>query len=525
MAHDLFISYSSKDKHIADKVCDALESSGIICWMAPRNITPGKEWGEAIVNAISTSKVMVLLFSSASNNSKQVLREVERAVSKNVTIIPFRIENTLPTKSMEYYLCSTHWLDAFTLSPEEHLADLVEAAGKLLQVTVQAKPARPLLPKIKLNNIMERILFTAIGVIFVLVILILINKELFFNRYIGVENTTWLSRHADQNYIKFVPTPIPGKEPENTKDNNQVADSTPEPRQTELTVGSYLQFGVYNGQPLIWRVVNIDKSGQPLLLTDKIVSVKPFDAPESGIYAKTAAGQSYDQKTSSPEEKREVSGSNNWERSNIREWMNSVAKQVNYSTGPPIPEALYNKNNSYNQEPGFLNGFSKLERNLIKDVSHKAILAEIDNTQSSGGRELYQFVDGKANRSVANSDRAFYKMVVDKVFLLSITELKTYLWDRGWDITTSLTDQAITHDEFGVSKDITKETGGLYLWWLRTPKATSVDEVCAVNYEGNLISDSASNISMGIRPALYLKSVRLNLAGAGSKQQPYLIRQ
>ncbi|MFP4017537.1 MAG: toll/interleukin-1 receptor domain-containing protein, partial [Halanaerobiales bacterium] len=91
MAHDVFISYSSNDKHIADAVCNALEYNKIRCWIASRDVTPGKEWGEEIISAISRSKVMVLIFSSSANNSQQVLREVERAVNKNVIIVPFRI--------------------------------------------------------------------------------------------------------------------------------------------------------------------------------------------------------------------------------------------------------------------------------------------------------------------------------------------------------------------------------------------------------------------------------------------------
>lgn len=36
MAHDVFISYSSKDKTAADATCAVLEGCGVRCWMAPR---------------------------------------------------------------------------------------------------------------------------------------------------------------------------------------------------------------------------------------------------------------------------------------------------------------------------------------------------------------------------------------------------------------------------------------------------------------------------------------------------------
>jgi hypothetical protein len=88
MAHDVFVSYSSKDKPIADAICNGLENDGIRCWMAPRDILPGTNWGESIINAIGASKAMVIVFSANFNSSTQVLREVERAVSKNVIIVP-----------------------------------------------------------------------------------------------------------------------------------------------------------------------------------------------------------------------------------------------------------------------------------------------------------------------------------------------------------------------------------------------------------------------------------------------------
>jgi hypothetical protein len=59
MAHDVFLSYSSKDKPVADATCAVLEGRGIRCWMAPRDITPGADWGESIIDAIQGARAMV----------------------------------------------------------------------------------------------------------------------------------------------------------------------------------------------------------------------------------------------------------------------------------------------------------------------------------------------------------------------------------------------------------------------------------------------------------------------------------
>ena len=132
MAHEVFISYSVNDKQIADLICSTLESNGIQCWIAPRDILPGMDWGGSIIDAIAACRVMVLLLSSNSNMSSQVRREVERAVNKNVIIIPFRIENVSLSKSLEYHLSVTHWMDASTPPIEKHIQTLAEKIRQIL---------------------------------------------------------------------------------------------------------------------------------------------------------------------------------------------------------------------------------------------------------------------------------------------------------------------------------------------------------------------------------------------------------
>jgi hypothetical protein len=134
MAVDAFISYSSKDKITADMACAALESAGVRCWIAPRDIRAGTEYAEGIIAAIDSCRVMVLIFSSNANASPQIHREIERAVSKGLTIIPFRIEDIAPTKAMEYYLGAIHWLDALTPPLAKHLGHLTEQVKANLQV-------------------------------------------------------------------------------------------------------------------------------------------------------------------------------------------------------------------------------------------------------------------------------------------------------------------------------------------------------------------------------------------------------
>jgi TIR domain len=109
MPFDAFISHSSRDKIAADTCCAMLEKAGVRCWIAPRDVKPGSEYGSSIVDGIDQSRLMVLIFSSSANDSHQIRREIERAVSKSKPIIPVRIEEVTPTKSMEYFLLQQRW--------------------------------------------------------------------------------------------------------------------------------------------------------------------------------------------------------------------------------------------------------------------------------------------------------------------------------------------------------------------------------------------------------------------------------
>ena len=133
MAHQVLISYSSQDKLVADAACTKLEAQRISCWIAPRDILAGTEYGEAIIEAISGCRILVLIFSVHANDSPQVRREVERAISKGKIIVPFRIEDVLPSRAMEFALSNTHWLDALTPPLERHLAKLGETISLLVQ--------------------------------------------------------------------------------------------------------------------------------------------------------------------------------------------------------------------------------------------------------------------------------------------------------------------------------------------------------------------------------------------------------
>jgi TIR domain len=137
MPHDVFISHSAHNREVADAICDALEKTGIRCWVAPRDVRPGRSFPGEITRAIQQSKVMVMVFSSHSNNSEQVLREVQLATESRLVIIRFRIEDVALTDDLRYFLSTPHWLDALTPPLSKHIARLQLAIKELLDQSVE----------------------------------------------------------------------------------------------------------------------------------------------------------------------------------------------------------------------------------------------------------------------------------------------------------------------------------------------------------------------------------------------------
>src|SRR3984893_19480404 len=132
MAHDVFIFHSAPHKDVADAICAALEKGVIRCWVAPRDVRPGRSFPGEITRAIQTSKVMVLIFSRNSNNSEQVLRDVQLAVESHLPIVRLRIEDVTLSDDLRYYLSTPHWLDALTPPLSKHIGRLEDAIQELL---------------------------------------------------------------------------------------------------------------------------------------------------------------------------------------------------------------------------------------------------------------------------------------------------------------------------------------------------------------------------------------------------------
>ncbi len=130
--HQVFVSYASADREVADQARDHLQANGVACWMAPHDIVGGSDWASAIVEAIDSSRALLLVLSERSNRSAEVKREVGRASHRGIPIVPFFIEQVTLSKHMEYYLATTHWLGADSRHVELRMGHLLDTVQHLL---------------------------------------------------------------------------------------------------------------------------------------------------------------------------------------------------------------------------------------------------------------------------------------------------------------------------------------------------------------------------------------------------------
>lgn len=122
-----------------------------------------------------------------------------------------------------------------------------------------------------------------------------------------------------------------------------------------LEIGDIVNFGKFQEESILWQVVDIDGEENPLLLSKYIIDIKPFDA--SGDKHSPDGYYNFAQ----------YYGSNIWETSTLRQWLNSKEKHVNWQLNAPTKDNVFKGKNSYDKESGFLyrKNFSLEQRNMI----------------------------------------------------------------------------------------------------------------------------------------------------------------
>jgi hypothetical protein len=129
----VFISYASEDALLARSICATLEGEGITTWLAERDVGPGKDFAVGVVNAIGSSRLLLVLLTKAANDSHHVRTELECAVEKGVSILPVRVEGVRPEPNVAYFLAGHQWIELPGAPEKSDLDSVAEAVQELLR--------------------------------------------------------------------------------------------------------------------------------------------------------------------------------------------------------------------------------------------------------------------------------------------------------------------------------------------------------------------------------------------------------
>ncbi len=325
---DMFISHSSENEKNANEICTILEKQGLHCWIAPRDIQVGKDYGSEIIKGIEECKVVLLVLTRASNESQHVLREIERAVNHKKTIIVYEQEEVALSKSLEYFLASTQWFKPKTKDDVKELVDSIRnIKGKKEE---QEEPE-----ECKGKTGRKRAwLYGAVAAAVVLLVLACMK----------------LQPH----------------------------------HQTQIAVGDTFTFGSVDltgadKEELSWIVLEVDEdAGNALCIAENIVAFQSYDGAESGWRGKIDELYYHEDELNeySDEQLRQFWGSSDWTTSNIRSWLNSNEAIVSYEGMAPTEDTTSLYENGYETRTGFLYTFTQEEQDALVPRSVESTLED-----------------------------------------------------------------------------------------------------------------------------------------------------
>ncbi len=291
-----------------------------------------------------------------------------------------------------------------------------------------------------------------------------------------------------------------------------------------INIGEYVQMGRYYDESILWRCVDIDENGL-LMLSDRILTIKPFDANGTHYYMDgTLQPDNYDY--------RKNHGSNLWETSNMRSWLNSTATagNVKWLDGcPPTNDAVYNGYNDYATEKGFMadGNFTTSERNAIKSVTQKSILNGIDANKLKVGGTTTHTYNYNINSVVQNYDTAYYQNVTNKMFLLDVKQISRVYQNSSLLGTNYYigkpTQNAVDNSEY---KTTSLSANNYWDNVISTPRAESggLNSLRFVGTSGSVGYTRGNYNLLGARPAFYLNlSSVIFKSGNGTSGLPFMV--
>ena len=277
------------------------------------------------------------------------------------------------------------------------------------------------------------------------------------------------------------------------------AEETSSVGTSNISIGDYIRLGNYNGQPILWRCVDVDEMG-PLMLSDQVLATMAYDAKTS----ENSATRSHSRNL-----KRGTYGSNQWRDSNMRSWLNSKAEagKVEWLCGNP-PKSGFVGENPYDQAAGFLNGFKEDEIAAIKTVTQRSIVSHPEyNAGMIEGQGADLPYDTNIEAAANGFDQAYYENVTDKVFLMDVKQINKVYQNNS---------------QLGGSYHIAYKGGVRWPYWLRTPVTDCNHDMRYVETDGRIDRNAPYLGFYGVRPAFYLDTQYYQVTGGdGTADSPY----
>ena len=115
----VFISHDCDDAGRVAKYVKLLESNGVPCWIAPRDIPYGSNYAREIPVAIKNCGCFVVFVSKKSQLSEEIDKEIEIANKFSKTIIPAKLDNCEFSGPYMYHLTNKQWFEAYKNQKED----------------------------------------------------------------------------------------------------------------------------------------------------------------------------------------------------------------------------------------------------------------------------------------------------------------------------------------------------------------------------------------------------------------------
>lgn len=255
-----------------------------------------------------------------------------------------------------------------------------------------------------------------------------------------------------------------------------------------LAVGAKIKDAstTFLGSPIIWLKADKDHADYPsnstTLITEKIIALRAVDAKEPN----------------NSDSNRVSYGNNRYSLSNIDQWLNSDAATGGWYSArhdadqAPTNDYVYSNYNEYDQDAGFLNGFSDFFKKSLLDTTLKTVL----NTVTDGGS--YESITRKIFFASTTEVGLADENSIAEGSILSLFSANTNDCRKAYPTAECVADSEYTNSSFN--------TSAAWRWWLRTPNSSNSHVVRFVNSNGSLNFSRAYNGYGGVRPLCNLSS-------------------